>query len=366
VDKNGWKYLKQGGHQDNGKTARILVDPGGKNVRMRALVTGGTGFVGGHVVRELLTHEFDVRVLVRPTSDRQHLSDLPVTFIPGDLSDSASFAPAVKDIDLLFHVAADYRFWVPRPEEMHQANVNGTIALIRAAMDAGIPRIVYTSSTVTVRCSENRLGTETDFLTPPECRSTYQLTKVLAEQAVRDFMQQGAPITIVNPSTPIGAGDHRPTPTGRLILDYLNRRLPAFLDTVLNWISVKDVARGHWLAATKGRVGERYILGRDNLSLGAFFQVLAEVSGIPAPRITIPYAVAYTAGLMGTAWGRLSGREPQATHEGVRMAGRPMQFDSTKAIQELGLPQTPIQVAAAEAVEWFTQHELRNRRRGTA
>ncbi len=322
---------------------------------MRALVTGGTGFVGSHVVRELVTQGLEVRALVRATSNRRLLSELPVTFITGDLSDPASLAPAVKDIDLLFHVAADYRFWVPRPEEMHRANVNGTEALLRAALEAGVSRIVYTSSTVTVRCPDDRLGNENDFLAPGECRSTYQLTKVLAEEAVWKLIRQGGAITIVNPSTPIGSGDLRPTPTGRLIVDFLNRRLPAYLDTVLNWIAVKDVANGHWLAASKGRIGERYILGRDNLSLGAFFYILEEVSGLPAPRIKIPYAVAYVAGLAGTAWGCLSGREPQATHEGVRMAGRPMQFDSTKAIQELGLPQTPIRMATAEAVDWFTQ-----------
>lgn len=306
-------------------------------------------------MRELVLRGLDVSVLLRTTSDRAALADLPVKLAFGDLSDPSSLKRAVSGIDLLFHVAADYRLWVPDAERMHDINVKGTIQLLQAAVEAGVQRIVYTSSAVTIRCPAERLGTEADFMLAGDCRSTYQRTKVLAEQAVRLLIGQGAPVVIVNPSTPIGMGDRRPTPTGRLVVDYLNGRLPAFVETALNWVSAEDVARGHWLAAGRGQIGERYILGHENLSLGQFFHILADVSGQPAPRVKIPYAVAYAAGAIGSAWGWISGKEPRAALEGVRMAARPMRYDSRKAIRELGLPQTPIRVAAAEAVRWFRE-----------
>lgn len=323
---------------------------------MRVLVTGATGFVGAHVARVLVDQGHDVVALIRPTSDRTGLVDLPVNLTLGSLTDPASLDRAVRGIDVLFHVAADYRLWVPDPHAMHEVNVGGTLRLMEAAFKAGVGRVVYTSSAVTVVCSEGRLGTEADFLPLDACRSTYQRTKVLAEQAIWRLIREGAPITIVNPSTPIGSLDRRPTPTGRLIVDFLNGRLPAYLDAVFNWVHVRDVAVGHWLAAEKGHVGKRYILGHQNLTLGAFLHLLAEVSGLSAPRIRIPYAVAYTAGVCGEIWGRVSGREPRASLDGVRMAGYPMQYDSGRAVKELGLPQTPLRVAVEEAMQWFRQH----------
>ncbi len=323
---------------------------------MRALVTGATGFVGSHVVRRLLERGLDVSALVRVASPRGALAGLPVKTIVGNLTDPASLARAVQGIDLVFHVAADYRFWVPDPQVMHDVNVGGTRRLLEASMKAGVTRIVYTSSAVTVACSADKAGTESDFLAPDSCQSTYQRTKVLAEQAVWELIRAGAPITIVNPSTPIGAMDQRPTPTGRLIVDFLNGRLPAYLDAMFNWVHVGDVAEGHWLAAEKGRVGERYILGSENLRLGKFLQMLAEVSGRTAPRMKIPYAVAFMAGVVGELTGRLTGREPRATLDGVRMASIPMRYDSGKAVKELGLPHTPLRAAAAEAVEWYRAH----------
>ncbi len=323
---------------------------------MRVLVTGATGFVGAHVARLLVEQGLDVSALVRPTSNLGVLSGLRLRPILGSLTDQSSLERAVRGIDLLFHVAADYRLWVPDPQAMHDVNVGGTLRLLETAWRAGVGRIVYTSSAVTVACSADRLGTEADFVSPNACRSTYQRTKVLAEQAVWHLIREGAPITIVNPSTPIGALDRRPTPTGRLIVDFLNGRLPAFLDAVFNWIHVRDVAAGHWLAATRGRIGERYLLGHQNLSLDGFLQILAEVSGQPAPRIRIPYAVAYVAGACGEIWSRMTGREPRASLDGVRMAGCPMRYDSSKAVKELGLPQTPIRIAVKEAVHWFRTH----------
>jgi dihydroflavonol-4-reductase len=323
---------------------------------MRVLVTGATGFVGGHLTRLLVGRGHDVLILVRPSSNVHALADLPVTPILGNLTDPPSLERAVQGIDLLFHVAADYRLWVPDPHVMHEVNVGGTVCLLQAAWKAGVGRMVYTSSAVTVACSAERLGTEEDFLPPEAARSAYQRTKILAEQAVWDLIRNGAPITVVNPSTPIGALDHRPTPTGRLIVDFLTGRLPAFVDAELNWIDIADVAAGHWLAADKGRPGERYILGHRNMMLGDFLRLLAEVSGRRAPRVKIPYAVAYAAGAVGELWGRLGRREPRASLDGVRMAGSPMRYDSAKAVKELGLPQSPIRAAMEEAVRWFRTH----------
>ena len=305
------------------------------------------------MIKTLLNQGVKVRALVRKTSNVSTLKDFDVEVVWGDCTNPDSVRQAVQNMDFVFHVAADYRLWVPDPEKMHATNVDGTVQIIRSASDAGVSRIVYTSSVVTVRGSEHAPGSEGDFIKLEECQSTYQQTKVLAEQAVHKLIAQGMPITIVNPSTPIGAGDHRPTPTGRLIVDYLTGRLPAYLETALNWVSVEDVAMGHWLAAKKGRIGERYILGHANLSLTEFFKILAEVSGKPAPKMRIPYAVALMAAYGGNVYGRLTGHEPQATLDGVRMARLPMLYESRKSVEQLGFPQTPIPTAAREAVEWF-------------
>lgn len=328
---------------------------------MRALVTGGSGFIGGHVVKTLLRQGIEVRALVRPTTNVSILRDFDVEVVYGDITDPISIRDVVQAVDFVFHVAADYRLWVPDPQRMHANNVGGTVQVLRAASEAGVSRIIYTSSVVTVRGSRETPGTETDFIRLEDCRSTYQRTKVLAEEAVWDLIAKGMPITIVNPSTPIGAGDRRPTPTGRLIIDYLTGRLPAFLDTALNWVSVEDVAVGHWLAAKEGRIGERYILGNSNLSLGEFFRILADVSGQPAPKVRIPYAVAWMAALVGNLYGRMTAREPQATLDGVRMAGLPMLYNSRKAVEQLGFPQTPIRKAVGEAVEWFRKNGYTNK-----
>lgn len=323
-------------------------------------MTGGSGFIGGHILKTLINAGLEVRVLVRPTSDTSIFKEYDIEVLYGDITDLPSVRNAVQGMDLLFHVAADYRFWVPDPEQMHATNVDGTVQILREATDAGVSKIVYTSSAVTVRGSKETPGTEADFMVLEECRSTYQRTKLLAEQAVWDLIAKGMPITIVNPSTPIGPGDRRPTPTGRLIVDFLTGRLPAYLDMDLNWVSVKDVATGHWLAAQHGRIGERYILGNANLSLSEFFTILATVSERAAPRVRIPYAVAWMAAFFGNFYGRITGREPQATLDGVNMTCLPMRYDCRKAIEQLGFSQTPLPTAVAEAVEWFRNHGYAN------
>jgi dihydroflavonol-4-reductase len=320
---------------------------------MRALVTGGTGFIGSHVVRTLLRQGVEVAVLVRATSRLDGLNDLPVQRVLGDLLDLDSLMRACRDVALVLHVAADYRLWVRDPERMHAINVQGTDNIIQAAVRAGVERIVHTSSAVTVASRDGRLGTEADFVEADECRSVYQSTKLRAEETAWRWIRQGAPITIVNPSTAVGPMDWRPTPTGQLIVDFLSGRLPAYLDAAINWIDVRDVAEGHWLAATRGRVGERYILSHQNLSLGEFLSVLGSTCGRKPPRWRVPRSIAFAAAWVAEASSRLRGGEPRATRDGVRMTGIQMRYDSRKAVQDLELPQTPIRIAAADAVQWF-------------
>jgi len=324
---------------------------------MRALVTGGTGFIGSHVVRKLLAHKMPVRCLIRAASKRTNLAGLEVEYIVGDLQDKASLQLALRDCDQLFHVAADYRLWALHPLELERTNVEGTRVLFQAAAAARISKIVYTSSVSAIgRPHENGhlgIGREELDPVPDELIGPYKRSKFASDKLARDFAAQGLPIVIVNPSTPIGARDIKPTPTGKMIVDFLNGKMPGYVDTGLNFVDVEDVATGHWLAAEKGNVGERYILGNKNMTLKIFLEMLARVSGRPAPRIQIPYAVAYAAGAASTALSYLTRREPAIPLDGVRMAHEPMYYDASRAVRELGLPQTPIEDALRKAVEWF-------------
>ena len=323
--------------------------------KMRAFVTGATGFVGHHVVRALVRRDVDVRVLVRPTSDRSVLADLPVKVVEGDLTDPSTLTAACQGMNLVVHVAADYRLWVPDPGRMYDVNVTGTNNLIGAAVRAGVDRIVYTSSAVTVATQGDRPATEADFVEAEACLSAYQATKVQAEQAVWEWIRRGAQITIVNPSTVIGPVDRQPSPTGRLIRDFVSGRMPAYLNATLNWIDVRDVAEGHWLAATQGRVGQRYLLTHESLTIGQVLEMLAQACGRPVPRWRIPYAVAYAVGGISELWARWMGGEPWATRDGVRMTTVPMRYDNSKAVNELGLPQTPLRIAVTDACRWLTE-----------
>lgn len=329
---------------------------------MRALVTGATGFLGHHVMRALIQRGVEVRALIRPTSDRATLADLPVSHVFGDLLDPASLNQACRDVEWVIHVAADYRLWVPDPRRMSEVNVTGTENVIAAAAEAGVARIVYTSTAATVACGHDNPGTEEAFVQPEECRCAYQKSKVLAEQAVWRWIHRGAPVTIVNPSTLIGPVDRRPSPTGRLIVDFVSGRIPAYLDAQLNLIDVRDAAEGHWLAATRGRVGERYVLAHQNRSVGEFLKTLAEVCDRRAPRWRVPYAVAYAAGCAGELKARWLGGEPQATRGAVRMAGAPMRYNSMKAVKELGLPQMPLRSSVLDALRWFEENGYVNQK----
>src|SRR5499426_3205051 len=322
-----------------------------------ALVTGGTGFVGANVVRELLREGATVRVLARAHGDRRALAGLTVDVCEGDLGDPSSLRRAVQGVRTVYHVAADYRLWARRPEELHRTNVEGTRAILQAAADAGVSRVVHTSSVGALGIPRDGTpGTETTPVTLADMVGPYKASKFLAEQVAVGFALKGLPVVIVNPSTPIGPWDVKPTPTGQMIVDFLQNRMFATLDTGLNLVHVRDVARGHLLAAERGRVGEKYILGNANLALAEIGVLLAEIAGSRAPRARIPYAVAWlAAGCMEVA-ARVTGSPPRASLTAVRMARKRMFFSPAKAVRELGLPQTDVRTALSEAAAWFVEH----------
>jgi len=323
----------------------------------RALVTGGTGFIGSHVVRRLLKEKIRVRCLIRAASNRSNLNGLEVEYVIGDLREPESLRLALRDCDWLFHAAADYRIWSRYAADMQATNVDGTRALFQAAGDVHIQKIVYTSSVAAVgrpmTDGVTGIGNETLDPTPRQLTGAYKRTKFEADRLARDFARQGLPIVIVNPAAPIGSHDIKPTPTGRIILDFLNGKMPAYIDTGMNFVDVEDVAAGHWLAAEKGRAGERYILGHKNMTLKEFLVLLAKVAKKPAPRIRIPYPIAWIAGALSTGLSTITGHEPAIPLDGVRMARTPMYYDPGKAVQELGLPQTAVETALWKAVAWF-------------
>jgi dihydroflavonol-4-reductase len=322
-----------------------------------AFVTGGTGFVGANVVRELLSDGATVRVLARPGGDRRALAGLSVEVVEGDLLDRGSLRRAVAGVGTVFHVAADYRLWVRDASVVFRTNVEGTRAMLEAAAEAGASRIVYTSTVGALGIPHGGApGTEETPVTLADMVGPYKASKFLAEEVAREIAKAGAPVVIVNPSAPVGPWDVKPTPTGQMIVDFMRGRMFASLDTGLNLVHVRDVARGHLLAAQKGRVGERYILGHRNLSLREIFGLLAAITGRRPPRMTIPYAVAWFGAACVEGGARLTGRVPQVSLTAVRMARKRMFFDPAKAVRELGLPQTDVRQALADAVEWFRAH----------
>src|SRR5271167_2253194 len=319
-----------------------------------ALVTGGNGFVGCHVVRALLARGDRVRVLARDHADMSALDGLPVEKVRGDLRQFDSIANAVKGCDEVYHVAADYRLWLRDPAPMYASNVTGTQNILRAAASAGVSRIVYTSTVGALGIHHGGAGREDTPSSLADMPGYYKRSKYMAEQAALEAAHNRAPLVIVNPSTPIGALDFKPTPTGRIIVDFLNRRMPAYVETGLNIVDVEDVARGHLLAAERGRIGEKYILGGENLTLKEFLGRLARLSGLPAPKVRIPYAVALGYALGAEAFARtVTRRAPRASLTEVRMARKKMFFDSSKARAELGYSPGPIEAAIGTAIEFF-------------
>ncbi|MCP5151274.1 MAG: NAD-dependent epimerase/dehydratase family protein [Ectothiorhodospiraceae bacterium] len=324
---------------------------------MTTLVTGASGFVGAAVVRRLLARGEAVRVLVRATSDRRNLAGLDVEVALGDLTAPATLAAAVRGARHLYHVAADYRLWVRDPGPLYAANVEGTEALLRAAGDAGIERIVYTSSVATLGLrTDGRPADEDTPVRLDDMIGHYKRSKFLAEARVDALAAAGLPVVIVNPSTPVGPRDVKPTPTGRMILDAARGKMPAYVDTGLNVVHVDDVAEGHLLAMEHGVAGQRYILGGENLTLREILHAVARAAGRTPPRVRLPHGAVLPVAVVAEAWARLSGRgEPLATVDGVRMARKRMFFDSARAERELGYRTRPAQAAIDDAVAWFEQ-----------
>jgi dihydroflavonol-4-reductase len=322
-----------------------------------SLITGASGFVGSHVVRALVAHGERVRVLARPASNLKSLAGCEVERVMGDLREPSSLAPALKGVERVFHVAADYRLWARNPQEIYQNNVDGTRNLLLAAQSAGVEQFVYTSTVGTIAVSRpGALADEQTVACLDEMIGHYKRSKFLAEQEALQAAREGLPVVIVNPTTPVGPGDWKPTPTGRMIVDFLNGRTPAYVDSGLNIVAVEDVAEGHWLAAQRGRTGERYLLGGENMTLKEIFETLARFSGRQAPGWKIPYAVALAAGHADATVSKITRREPRIPLEGVRMARHKMFVDSSKAIRELGFCPGPAGDALQRAVQWYREH----------
>ena len=324
---------------------------------MKTFVTGATGFIGASIVRELLADGREVRVLVRASSNLANLTGLDVDIRQGDLLDSDCLRQGLKGCDVLYHAAADYRLWTRNPEEMYRTNLGGTTAVMEAALASDVSRVVYTSSVGTLGNSGNDTpGTEETKVSLADMVGPYKKSKFLAEREVERFVALGLPVVIVNPSTPVGPWDIKPTPTGKIIVDFLKRKMPAYLDTGLNLIAVEDCARGHLLAELKGRIGRKYILGNANISLRGIFNMLEELTGLPAPKVRLPYAPVLAAAWLNEGISRLSGRQPLIPLAGVQMAAHHMYFDSGRAVLELGLAQTSVKEALQRAVEWFRKN----------
>lgn len=325
---------------------------------MKVLVTGGSGFVGSHVVRLLVEAGDDVRVLVRSTSSPENLEGMPVECVQGDLCDPGSLQRAVRGCQRVFHCAADYRLWTPRPADLYRANVEGTDALLGACRAAGVERTVVTSSVAAVGLPKD--GAPGDEDTPVALRDMighYKRSKFLGEQVAMRYAAQGDPVVVVNPSTPVGPGDLKPTATGRIVTDFLNGRMPAYVQTGLNLVAVEDVARGHLLAAERGVPGRRYILGCQDMTLKEILDTLADLSGLRAPTLEIPLWVAFLIACVDQFVNAgLLRREPRVSIEAVRMARKKMWFDSTRARQELGYSPGPVRPALERAVRWFVEH----------
>ncbi len=325
---------------------------------MTVLITGGTGFVGSAIARRLLDAGLEVRALARRGANRANLEGLPVEIVEGDLLDPASLARAAKGCTAVFHAAADYRLWLPNPAEIYECNVEGTRNVMIAALEAGVARVVYTSSVATLGLKEG--GVPSDEDTPVSIADMighYKRSKFLAESEVKRLAaQEGVPVVIVNPSAPVGPRDIKPTPTGRMIVEAAAGRMPAYVETGLNVVHVEDVAEGHLRAYERGRVGERYVLGGTNMTLREILTEIAVLTGRSPPRIRLPHNVVMPIAYVAEAAAKLTGSEPVATRDSVRMAKKLMYYSSDKARRELGFQPRPARAAFAAAIRWFREH----------
>ena len=325
---------------------------------MRIFLTGATGFVGHHVARALAAEGADLRMLVRKSSNLANLEGIPGNTEVGDLAKPESYAPALRGCDAVVHVAADYRLWIRDPEAMYRANVDGTRELLRLAREAGVPRAVYTSSVATMNFRADGIVINEDTpVSLADMVGHYKRSKFMAEREAIAAAEDGQQVIILNPTTPIGPNDRKPTPTGRIFVDFLNRKFPAYVDTGLNLVDVSEVARAHVMALTRGRPGSRYILGGENLTLKQILDKMSAITGIPSPTVKIPFAVAATyAFFEERITGRMRGKEPRATLEEVRMGRKKMFASSAHAQQELDFRIVPVYPAMRAAIDWFRSH----------
>ena len=326
---------------------------------MQAFVTGATGFLGSHVARVLCEQGAKLRLLVRATSNLKNLQGLPAETVTGDLRDPGSLGKAMAGCDTVFHVAADYRLWVRDPQEMYRSNVDGTRALLEAARRINVRRLVYTSSVATIGFRTNgSLADEDSPVSVSDMIGHYKRSKFMAEQVALEAGRSGMHVVTVNPTTPVGEGDVKPTPTGRIVLDFLKRKFPAYVETGLNLVDVRECARGHVAALERGQPGHRYILGGENLTLKQIFDKLADITGLPSPKLKLPYIFAFATGVIDeTITGRMLNKEPRATIDAVRMGKKMMFATSAKAERELGWRIVPVNDALRRAVEWFRANE---------
>jgi len=322
---------------------------------MLAFVTGATGFVGSHVARALAAQGADLRLLVRSGSDLRNIQELQAERVMGDLRDAVSLKKAVAGCDVVFHVAADYRLWVRDPDEMYRSNVEGTKAILEAARESKVRRVVYTSSVATMGFQSNgHLANEESPVSLANMIGPYKRSKYMAEELAIEAGKSGMDVVVVNPTTPVGERDIKPTPTGRIVVDFLKKKFPAYVDTGLNLVDVAECAQGHIAALEKGRSGERYILGGENLTLKQILDRLADITGLPSPKIKVPYVVALATGVVDqVVTGYIRNREPRATIDAVRMGQKKMFVSSGKAEHDLGWKTVPVNAALRRAVEWF-------------
>ena len=322
---------------------------------MLAFVTGTTGFVGSHVARALAAQGADLRLLIRAGSDLRNIQELPAERVVGDLRDPASLKSAMAGCEVVFHVAADYRLWVRDPEQMYRSNVEGTRAMLEAARENKVRRVIYTSSVATVGFNSNgRLANEDSPVSLADMIGPYKRSKFMAEEIALAAGRSGMDVVVVNPTTPVGERDIKPTPTGGIVVDFLKKKFPAYVDTGLNLVDVAECARGHVAALEKGRSGERYILGGENLTLKQILDKLAVITGLPSPKIRVPYVLALATGVVDqVVTGHIRNREPRATIDAVRMGRKKMFVSSNKAERDLGWKTVPVDLALRRAVEWF-------------
>lgn len=322
---------------------------------MLVFLTGATGFVGSHVARALAAQGADLRLLVRSSSDLRNIQDLRAEQVIGDLRDAASLKRAVAGCEVVFHVAADYRLWVRDPDEMYRSNVEGTKAILDAARESKVRRVVYTSSVATMGFNSNgHLASEDSPVSLADMIGPYKRSKFMAEEIALEAGRSGMDVVVVNPTTPVGERDIKPTPTGRIVVDFLKKKFPAYVDTGLNLVDVTECAQGHMMALEKGKSGERYILGGENLTLKQILDKLAAITGLPSPKIKVPYVVALATGVVDqVVTGHIRNREPRATIDAVRMGRKKMFVSSGKAERDLGWKIVPVDGALRRAVEWF-------------